>query len=46
MGTPLKLNGTDGDVKYFDTTEENYLAYNMGYKFVSKYLSRYWLSRR
>jgi hypothetical protein len=30
MGTPLKLNGTDGDVKYFSTTEENYLSYQIG----------------
>ena len=30
MGTPLKLNGTDGDVKYFLTTEENYLSYQIG----------------
>jgi len=30
MGTPLKLNGSDGDVKYLSTTEENYLAYQIG----------------
>ena len=35
MGTPLKLNGTDGDVKFFSTSEENYLAYNMGLKLAS-----------
>ena len=30
MGTPLKLNGTDGDVKFFSTSEENYISYQIG----------------
>ena len=29
MSTPLKLNGTDGDVKFFSTSEENYISYQI-----------------
>ena len=27
MATPLKLQGTNGDLQEMSTTEENYLAY-------------------
>jgi len=30
MGTPLKLEGTNGDLKEMTTAEENYLAYQAG----------------
>ena len=30
MGTPLKLEGTNGDLKEMTTAEENYLAYRRG----------------
>jgi hypothetical protein len=30
MGTPIKLDGSDGDIKEFTTSEENYLAYQIG----------------
>ena len=30
MGTPIKLDGSDGDIKEFTTNEENYLAYQIG----------------
>ena len=30
MGTPIKLNGSSGDIKEFTTSEENYLAYQLG----------------
>ena len=30
MATPLKLEGTNGDLKEMTTAEENYLAYQAG----------------
>ena len=30
MGTPIKLDGSDGDIKEFSISEENYLAYQIG----------------